>query len=134
MRHHKKAFLITPVFLVFAAGIVAVVMLLWNWLIPTIFGITTITYWQAAGLLILSRILFGAFWKGHHHSDHHHNHDHFHKNRLNEKWMKMSEEQREEFINRRREFFHGRTFDKRNFFGNKTESAENNEGNEGDKK
>jgi hypothetical protein len=34
------------------------VMLLWNWLMPDIFGLKTITYWQAWGLLILSWILF----------------------------------------------------------------------------
>jgi hypothetical protein len=35
-----------------------VVMLLWNWLMPEIFGLKTINYWQAWGLLILSQILF----------------------------------------------------------------------------
>lgn len=35
-----------------------VVMLLWNWLMPTIFGLTTITYWQGVGLLWLSAMLF----------------------------------------------------------------------------
>ena len=33
-------------------------MLLWNWLIPTIFGLPYITFWQALGLNILSTILF----------------------------------------------------------------------------
>lgn len=37
------------------------VMLLWNWLIPDIFGGTIITYWQAVGLLILAKVLFGGF-------------------------------------------------------------------------
>nr|WP_298995716.1 hypothetical protein [uncultured Allomuricauda sp.] len=36
-----------------------VVMWLWNWLMPTIFGLTTIGYWQAIGLLALAKILFG---------------------------------------------------------------------------
>ena len=36
-----------------------VVMLLWNWLMPEIFGLKTVTYWQAWGLLLLSSILFG---------------------------------------------------------------------------
>lgn len=45
---------------VFAAAI-AVVMLLWNALIPSIIGWTTINYWQAAGLMILSRLLLGGF-------------------------------------------------------------------------
>jgi hypothetical protein len=35
-----------------------VVMLLWNWLMPDIFGLKTITYFQAWGLLALSFILF----------------------------------------------------------------------------
>lgn len=35
-----------------------VVMLLWNWLIPDIFGLKPLNYWQAWGLLILSSILF----------------------------------------------------------------------------
>ena len=33
------------------------VMLLWNWLIPEIFGLSEITFWQAIGLNILSTIL-----------------------------------------------------------------------------
>ena len=35
------------------------IQLLWNWLIPDIFGLRNITYLQAVGLLILSRLLFG---------------------------------------------------------------------------
>ncbi len=35
-----------------------VVMLLWNWLMPDIFGLKRVSYWQAWGLLILSAILF----------------------------------------------------------------------------
>ena len=35
-----------------------VVMLLWNWLMPEIFGLTTLSYWQAWGILLLSSILF----------------------------------------------------------------------------
>ena len=34
------------------------VMLLWNWLIPQIFGLPEITFWQAIGLNILCTILF----------------------------------------------------------------------------
>ncbi len=43
------------ILLVFSAA----VQLLWNWLMPAIFGTQTITYFQAFGLLLLSRILFG---------------------------------------------------------------------------
>ena len=35
------------------------VMRLWNWLLPTLFGWRQITFWQAVGLLALCRILFG---------------------------------------------------------------------------
>lgn len=34
------------------------VMLLWNWLMPMIFGLMIINYWQAWGLLLLSGMLF----------------------------------------------------------------------------
>jgi hypothetical protein len=36
-----------------------ILMLLWNWLMPDIFGLKRIGYWQAWGLLLLSCILFG---------------------------------------------------------------------------
>ena len=38
-----------------------VVRLLWNWLLPPIFGWPQITFWQALALLALCRILFGGF-------------------------------------------------------------------------
>jgi hypothetical protein len=38
-----------------------VVRLLWNWLLPPLFGLPAITFWQALGLLLLARILFGGF-------------------------------------------------------------------------
>ncbi|MUH35469.1 hypothetical protein D9O36_06430, partial [Zobellia amurskyensis] len=41
-----------------------VFMYLWNWLMPEIFGLTTLTYWQAGGLLVLAKIIFGGFGNG----------------------------------------------------------------------
>jgi hypothetical protein len=38
-----------------------VVRLLWNWLLPPLFGWREVTFWQALGLLALCRILFGGF-------------------------------------------------------------------------
>ena len=38
-----------------------VVMWLWNWLVPAIFGLHAISFWQALGLLVLSKILFSGF-------------------------------------------------------------------------
>ncbi len=40
------------------------VMMLWNALLPAILGVTTITFGQALGLLVLSRLLFGSFGRG----------------------------------------------------------------------
>jgi len=51
-------------FLLFAVLFVTVcgyvVMSLWNWLAPALFGLHVITFWQAVGLLILCKILFGG--------------------------------------------------------------------------
>src|SRR6266576_1407142 len=44
-----------------------VVRLLWNWLMPPLFGWRQITFWQALGLLVLCRILFGGH--GHYRSN-----------------------------------------------------------------
>lgn len=58
----------------FSAAIVAVVMSvlvllwglplmwLWNWIMPTVFGLQTITFWQAVGLNSMSHILFKSNW------------------------------------------------------------------------
>ncbi|MBN1759139.1 MAG: hypothetical protein JW863_12515 [Chitinispirillaceae bacterium] len=45
---------------VFALMFGCLVMLLWNWLIPSLFGLKTISYWQAFGVTILSKILFSG--------------------------------------------------------------------------
>ncbi len=49
--------------LVFLAIVPLVTQLLWNALMPEIFNLSTITYWQALGLLVLSKILFSGFSK-----------------------------------------------------------------------
>ena len=36
------------------------VYLLWNWVVPTIFGLSEITIWQSLGITLLSRFLFAA--------------------------------------------------------------------------
>ncbi len=41
-----------------------IVMGLWNWLMPAVFSLHAITYWQAVGLLILTKIFFGGFRGG----------------------------------------------------------------------
>lgn len=37
------------------------VKFLWNWLMPDLFNLKEITYWQAIGLVVLARLLFGSF-------------------------------------------------------------------------
>jgi hypothetical protein len=57
-------------FLFFIAFGGAAVLLLWNWLMPDIFQLRRLTFWEALGLLALCRILFGGFGRGGHaHSD-----------------------------------------------------------------
>ena len=64
----KKWFFIAPLailgILLFTIIGGEVVLHLWNWLLPPLFGWRQITFWQALGLLVLCRILFGGF--GHH--------------------------------------------------------------------
>jgi hypothetical protein len=61
---------------------------LWNWLIPAIIGWHAINFWQAVGILLLSKILFGGFrGRGGMHWRH----------RMGERWEKMSPEEREKF-------------------------------------
>jgi hypothetical protein len=75
---------------IFAFG--SIVMLLWNALIPAIFHLQEITFWQALGLLVLTKILFSGFrggprgfgsrWK---------------KDALRERWAGMTPEEKEKF-------------------------------------
>ncbi len=58
----KKKFVLIPIFFIGMAALITwVLMLLWNWLMPEIFNLTTITFWQALGLLAISKLLFGGF-------------------------------------------------------------------------
>jgi hypothetical protein len=79
---------------IFAMVLLAVVvfgfvtMRLWNWLMPAIFGLHAITFWQGLGLVVLSKILFGGF----------HRHGGGGRRRhMREHWNQMSVEEREKF-------------------------------------
>ena len=53
------------ILIIFLSGFGTAVLYLWNWLIPNLFGLHAITYWQAIGLLCLCWLLFGGFgWLG----------------------------------------------------------------------
>jgi hypothetical protein len=72
-----------------------IVLLLWNWLLPTLFGWHPITFWQALGLLALCRILFGGFGgRGHGRSRI--------RRRIEERCESMTPEERERFRQRMR--------------------------------
>ena len=69
-----------------------VVMHLWNWNLPAVFGWRQITFWQAIGLFALCRILFGdlgVFARGSHRSNF--------RRRMAERWGQMTPEEREKF-------------------------------------
>jgi Ca2+/H+ antiporter, TMEM165/GDT1 family len=67
-----------------------VVLRLWNWLTPALFGWHPITFWQAVGLLVLSKILFGGFRGGP-------GRHMYWRHRMRERWEKMTPEEREKF-------------------------------------
>ncbi|HZP63193.1 MAG TPA: hypothetical protein VFB28_07240 [Terriglobales bacterium] len=66
-----------------------IVLLLWNWLAPSLFGWHQITFWQAVGLLALCRILFGGVsGRGFRPN---------YRRRWAERWNHMTPEERENF-------------------------------------
>lgn len=78
----------------FTAASGFVTMSLWNALLPVILGVSAITFWQALGLLVLSRLLFGGFrgggWGGYGRMRHG-----YWRQRMAERMEKMSPEERE---------------------------------------
>ncbi|MCD7963354.1 MAG: hypothetical protein LUF90_07370 [Rikenellaceae bacterium] len=94
------------IFIAVFAGISAIVMLLWNAILPEVVGCGAITYWQSAGLLLLARLLFGGFGAfAAHHGWHHRKN--FKKRckdagHLHQKTEGMSREEKREYI---RNFF-----------------------------
>ncbi|MDR2793672.1 MAG: hypothetical protein LBB61_08425 [Treponema sp.] len=90
------------------AGFSAAVMLLWNALMPDLFGLPLLRYGQAAGLTVLCRILIGGMPFGHaaHRGFGPDGRDFARANRLREKWMNMSDEERIAFIGKEKDFRH----------------------------
>jgi hypothetical protein len=91
MRHHGagRAAKIALVALFAVAALSALVMGLWNALMPGLFGLHALNFWQALGLLVLSRVLFGRFgrsgggWRG--------------RRDMMQRWAQMSPEEREQW-------------------------------------
>lgn len=93
MRKHSflRFLMFLPLALLFLAAFSYAVMRLWNWLVPPIFGWHLIGFWQAVGLLLLCKILFGGFRGGHRG-----NHWQW-RRRMFERWESMTPEEREKF-------------------------------------
>ena len=92
MTKRKKWIFWAPLALVAAALFIAiggaVVRLLWNALLPPLFGLQEVTFWQALGILVLSRILFGGWGgPGRRRSRM--------RRRMDERWESMTPEERE---------------------------------------
>ncbi|MEJ7677347.1 MAG: hypothetical protein WKG06_05630 [Segetibacter sp.] len=82
------------IMIVMALVLGLIVMLLWNAVLAPVLHVSTLSYWQAVGLFILSRILFGGFRRG----------GNFQGKPgwsggppWRQKWMNMSEEERAKF-------------------------------------
>ena len=96
-RRGKGRFLFAFFFPLLWALLIAIVMWLWNAILPSLLHVSSINYWQAAGLFLLCRILFGGF--------------HFRPrgdfkqrfggnerwNEMRDKWKTMSDEERKDF-------------------------------------
>ena len=66
------------------------VMLLWNAILPAVLGVKAITFWQALGILVLSKILFGfnSGWGGRRRRW---------RDKMEDKWHTMNPDEREKF-------------------------------------
>jgi hypothetical protein len=98
----KRLILIAPfailgiLLFIFLGG--ELVLHLWNWLLPPLTGWHQITFWQALGLLVLCRILFGGHaWHGSGRSAF--------RRRMRERCDHMTPEERERFRQRMGERF-----------------------------
>lgn len=68
-----------------------IVMLLWNGVLAEVTGVHVVSFWQAMGILVLSKILFGGFrggWRGKRHEQMHD---------MKDKWQQMTPEERVQF-------------------------------------
>jgi len=80
-------FIVIAIVGVFIFG--SIVMLLWNALLPVLFHFPVITFWQALGLLLLTKILFGGFRGGGPRRGW--------NNKMKQRWMNMTPDEKEKF-------------------------------------
>ena len=90
----KKGLMITVFFLVALLLFSALVMVLWNAILPDVTGVKPISFEQALGILVLSKILFGGFYRRGGWQRGSHNQW---RNKLQEKLGNMTPEEKEKF-------------------------------------
>ena len=126
MNYHRRRFFFIPLI---ALGLVLfgyITMLLWNALLPAVFNFSTITFWQAVGLLVLARLLFGGF-----HPHRNPGWTSYQRDRaLHSKIHKMSPEERREFF---RKMHYDRTVWQRDHFKKSDNVDEEKESGKGEK-
>ena len=97
-RGMRKLWIAIPLVILAVAVFGFIVMGLWNWLVPALFGGRIITFWQALGILALCRILFGGL------GSHGSGRSSF-RRRMEERCEHTTPEERERFRQRMRERF-----------------------------
>ena len=90
----KKGLMFFVFFVAAVFAFSAIVMALWNAILPVVIGVKTITFLQALGILLLSKILFGGFgrrggWNGGRRGQW--------REKMQEKFANMTPEEREKF-------------------------------------
>jgi hypothetical protein len=88
----RKLLMIIPIVIAAVLLFGLVVMSLWNAILPAVLGVKAISFMQALGILILSKILFAGFGRGgggfgHRRSEW--------REQMKEKWSGMNPEERE---------------------------------------
>ncbi len=87
----KRWYFFIPLIVVAFIGFGFFTMHLWNWLMPMLFHLPEITFWQTIGLMVLSRLILGF---GCHRGR---GHGHHCRRNMHEKWENMTPEEREKF-------------------------------------
>ena len=98
--HPAKALFFMTMIAAFILGMGWIVMVLWNWIVPDITNFKPLSYWQAVGLFVLFKILFGGFRPRKNWERRRRVKDKIGNkwnSKMKEKWMGMSEEERAEF-------------------------------------
>lgn len=104
--HPLKILFFITVFITFVAAASWVVMFLWNSILVEVTNVKPLNFWQAAGLLALTKILFGGFggrrgkWK------------HSKGKEWKNKWMNMSHEERHDAKSRWKEYCKNKSSEK----------------------